>query len=177
MITHLYACKAICSLKNNFFLVPSMLDLKFIRFSSMLLHFGNLNVRAKWEKLQPAGDNTWHLHSSTKGFYMKHVRFLPLPISVAPSSLFVVSIFTDCAFVFLTFAANIPVLLIVILQCIIISLIHCFRCTSLFKSLHSHFCGDVLSCHDAPLTKKRTLDFWILLVGVKAWSPVKSYSL
>jgi hypothetical protein len=88
--------------------------------------------------------------------------------------LFVVSVFTDCAFILLIFTANIPVPLIVILQHIIISLIHYVGCTSLFKSLHSHFCRDVLSCYDAPLTKKRTLDFVILPAGVKTWSPVKS---
>lgn len=118
MITHLYACKAICSLKNHFFFGPSALELKFVRFFSMLLHFGNINVHAKREN---SGQQ-----EVTHGIYTHPLKVYTWNLSdsyLYQSSLLVVSIFTDSAFIFLTFTANIPVLLVVILQHTIISLI------------------------------------------------------
>ena len=75
----------------------------------------------------------------------KHFRFyLPLAISVTLSSLCVDCPFPVSAFIFLALTANIPILFIVIPQCIIISPIHCTGYTPLFKTLHNR--------EDNPLT-------------------------
>ena len=71
---------------------------------------------------------------------------------------FIVSIITFGAFIFLTFAPNIPILFTAIPQNII-SPMHCIECRILLKTLHRHYWWDELPCWCDPYWLNYTFMF------------------
>jgi len=81
------------------------------------------------------------------------------------------------AFFFLTPTPDIPILFTVIPQHILISPIHCNGYMTLFKTHTSNSVELHSQTAIRHWQRRGTLDFLILLAGVKAWFPVKSHSL